>query len=117
MTTYTKAIIEKNQRYIIKCFGGKRAFYEDVKYRMEDSRLGVWRAVYELFCSDGYGAVYYDDMFAYLKRTIPDFNEESYFYKRTGQMRKDRVAEVYCGMLATAGSKLFEKIRKEHPDW
>lgn len=112
MTTFTKELLVKNQRAIVRDFGGVRNFEETIDYLKSSRRWGTWKAVYEAYRSEGYGAVYYSKMYEYLKRTIPDFNEESYFYKRTGEMKTDRVGEVYCGMMATAGNRLYDALKE-----
>ena len=110
--TFTKDLLLKNQRAIAKDFGGVRNFKKTIDYLKSSRRIGTWNAIYHAYESDGYGAIYYDRMFEYLKKTIPDFNEESYFYKRTGEMKLDRVAEVYCGMMATAGTRLYDALKE-----
>lgn len=110
--TFTKELLLKNQKEIAKNFGGVRNFEKTIDYLKSSRRTGTWNAIYHAYESDGYGMVYYSRMFEYLKRTIPDFNEESYFYKRTGEMKLDRVAEVYCGMMATAGTRLYDALKE-----
>ena len=112
MTTFTKDLLLKNQRAIAKDFGGVRNFEKTIDYLKSSRRTGTWNAIYHAYESDGFGAIYYSRMFEYLKKTIPDFNEESYFYKRTGEMKLDRVAEVYCGMMATAGTRLYDNLKE-----
>lgn len=110
--TFTKELLLKNQKEIAKNFDGVRNFEKTIDYLKQSYRTGTWNAIYKAYESDGYGMVYYSRMFEYLKRTIPDFNEESYFYKRTGEMKVDRVAQVYCGMMATAGTKLYDALKE-----
>ena len=110
--TFTNEILLKNQKEIAKNFGGVRNFEKTIDYLKQSRRTGTWNAIYHAYESDGYGAVYYSRMFEYLKKTIPDFNEESYFYKKTGEMKLDRVAQVYCGMMATAGTRLYDALKE-----
>lgn len=115
MTTYTKALLEKNQKVIVRDFGGVKGFYETISYLKKSRRTGTWNAIYDAYMTEGYGAVYYSKMFEYLKRTIPDFKEDTYIYKRTGDLKTERVAQVYCGMMATAGTKLYERLEAGKP--
>ena len=110
--TFTKEIILKNQRAIVRDFGGVRNFEETINYLKSSRRTGTWNAIYDAYETQGYGAVYYSKMYDYLKRTIPDFNKESYFYKKTGEMKTDRVVQVYCGMMATAGTRLYDSLKE-----
>lgn len=116
MTTYTKSIIEKNQRYILKCFDGKQNFYHDINVKLRDHHGNVYRTVYAMFSEYGIGAVYYTNMVEYLAKTIPKFDRSKYLYKN-GDLKTDLVERTYCGMMARDGTKLYEKIAKEHPDW
>ena len=115
MTTYTKVLLEKNQKQIVRDFDGVRNFYETISYLKKSRRTGTWNAIYDAYSAEGYGAVYYYRMFEYLKHTIPDFNEESYIYKRDGSLKTERVEQVYCGMMATAGTKLYERLEAGKP--
>ena len=116
MTTNSKSIIEKNQRYILRCFGGKQNFHHDISVKLRDHHGIVYNTVYAMFSEYGFGAVYYSSMLEYLSKAIPKFDESRYFYKN-GDLKTDMVERTYCGMMARDGTKLYEKICKEHPEW
>lgn len=121
MTTNTKKIREKNWNHLIRTAGGKRNFYDTTKYLAKSHTRGnVWKAVEEGVLSASYGVAYYDGMLSYCARTIPGFDKSRYYYKagpNKGDLKTTEVEKVYLGMIGRDGARLFEQIKKEHPDW
>lgn len=117
MTTYTKELIAKNQRKIVKDFGGVKGFEREIDQIKRSYRVGTWQAIYKAYSEIGYGDIYTESMYNYLKRTIPNFNKDIYFYKRMDEwgereMKVDKVVQTYAGMLATAGTKLYDALKE-----
>lgn len=117
MTTYTKELLLKNQRKIAKDFGGVKKFENEIDTIKKSYRVGTWQAVYKAYSEIGYGDISYAGQYDYLKRTIPNFNKEIYFYKRMDEwgereMKLDKVNQTYAGMLATAGTRLYDALKE-----
>lgn len=117
MTTYTKELIAKNQRKIAKDFGGVKKFVSEIDNIKRSYRVGTWQAIYKAYGELGLGDIYYEDQYNYLKRTIPNFNKDIYFYKRMDEwgereMKTDKVVQTYAGMLATAGTRLYDALKE-----
>lgn len=115
--TFTKELIAKNQRKIAKDFGGVKKFEHDIDLIKKNYRVGTWQAIYKAYSEIGYGDISYEGQYNYLKRTIPNFNKEIYFYKRMDEwgereMKLDKVNQTYAGMLATAGTRLYDALKE-----
>jgi len=115
--TFTKELLVKNQRKIAKDFGGVKNFVHDIDYIKSSYRVGTWQAIYKAYSEIGYGDISYEGQYNYLKRTIPNFNKEIYFYKRMDEwgereMKLDKVNQTYAGMLATAGTRLYDALKE-----
>ena len=115
MTTYTKTIIAKNKNHIIKMSGGKKAFYQNAltwQKNMTAGRRGyrpkASKVVYEM-AINGEFLPYVSDMYAYLSRTIPDFDPSIYHYAN-GELKTDKVESVYCKLIARDGAKILSDM-------
>lgn len=134
--TYTKDIFAKNQRTLLRYYGGRKNFYqyvEDFGWAYSQYGFSPVVGVRELIQQDPPHNSYYEK-FLYLSRVIPNFNPNVYLYKdiRAGErngiylddkngrpryLRADKVEQVYNGILVRDGVKLFEQIEKEHPEY
>ena len=115
--TFTKELLVKNQRKIVKDFGGVKNFVHDINSIKSSYRVGTWQAIYKAYSEIGYGDISYEGQYNYLKRTIPNFNKDIYFYKRMDEwgereMKLDKVNQTYAGMLATAGTRLYDALEE-----
>lgn len=115
--TFTKELIAKNQRKIAKDFGGVTRFEREIDQIKKSYRVGTWQAIYKAYSEIGYGDISYEGQYNYLKRTIPNFNKDIYFYKRVDEwgereMKLDKVNQTYAGMLATAGTRLYDALKE-----
>ncbi len=118
--------MKKNQNYLIRDAGGKRNFYYNVlgaRVRNGTISNAVARYVREV-------CPYTIDRYKYLERTIPGFTPKPYAYKDLEYGKKyglhiknglyvkaEKVNQVFDGMMTRDGVKLYEQIKKEHPEW
>ena len=115
--TFTKELLVKNQRKIVKDFEGVKNFVHDIDSIKSAYRVETWQAIYKAYSGIGYGDISYEGQYNYLKRTIPNFNKDIYFYKRMDEwgereMKVDKVNQTYAGMLATAGTRLYDALKE-----
>ena len=106
MTTYTKMIIEKNQKEILSAFSGrnkKKQFYDEVTRLMKHFRTDVYHTIM-LMADGGMFRIYYPEITDYLV---------SLGLKDRKRLEKTDVWSLYKHLLARDGTKLYEKIRKE----
>ena len=117
MTTYTKAVIEANQRYIRRLYGSDKKFYNDVLRHAD-----IYRSEYPRSRADSYNVIYFmvkeclgnfpiysAERERYLAKTIPGYNPARMRYK-DGSLRSDKVDETFARLMARDGAKICDRI-------
>lgn len=115
MTTNTKAIIQANQKMILKEFkgqGGATGFVKEVDhirqaYAGRYGPLTPYKAIYEMYSSIGYGLVYNEPIRQYL-----------HSIGLTDDKKLDRdggyyIFHIYASLMARDGAKLYESIKSK----